>query len=87
LASRELALDEQAIYAKLTSIFRDVFDDDTITLRPETTADDIEGWDSMSHVRLVLTVERQFNKNFPASRISQLNNVGDLVALISTTAR
>ncbi len=80
-------MDEQAIYAKLTSIFRDVFDDDTITLRPETTADDIEGWDSMSHVRLVLTVERQFNKNFPASRISQLNNVGDLVALISTTAR
>jgi acyl carrier protein len=78
-------LDEQAIYTKLTSIFRDVFDDDDIELRPEMTADDIPEWDSMSHVRLVLTIERQFGKTFPASRISQLKDVGDLVSLINTT--
>ncbi len=79
-------MEEQEVYAKLTSIFRDVFDDDDIELRPEMTADDVAEWDSMSHIRLVLTVERQFHKTFPASRISQLKNVGDLVSLIRMTA-
>jgi acyl carrier protein len=78
-------LDEQTIYAELTTIFRDVFDDDTIDLLPEMTADDIPEWDSMSHVRLVLTIERHFHKKFPASRISQLKDVGDLVSLIKST--
>jgi acyl carrier protein len=80
------ALDEEAIYAELTDIFRDVFDDDDIQLRPDMTADDVAGWDSMSHIRLVLTIERHFNKTFSASRISQLKNVGDLVTLISSTS-
>jgi len=79
-------VEEHEIYAKLTPIFRDVFDDDDIELRPEMTADDIAEWDSMSHIRLVLTIERKFHKTFPASRVSQLKNVGDLVSLISTTA-
>jgi acyl carrier protein len=79
-------LDEQAIYAELTAIFHDVFEDDDIVLRPDLTADDVAGWDSMSHVRLILTIERHFQKRFPASRISQLNNVGDLVRLIEAAA-
>jgi acyl carrier protein len=78
-------VEEHEIYAKLTPIFRDIFDDDHIELRPEMTADDIPEWDSMSHIRLVLTIERKFRKTFPASRVSQLKNVGDLVSLISAT--
>ena len=74
------------VYEKLTSLFRDIFDDDEITLRPEMTADDVPEWDSMSHIRLVLNIERKFHKTFPASRVSQLKNVGDLVALIQATA-
>ena len=80
------ALDEQAIYAELTTIFHDVFEDDDIVLRPDLTADDVDGWDSMSHVRLILTIEKRFNRRFPASRISQLANVGDLVRLIESGA-
>lgn len=74
------------IYGTLTPLFRDIFDDDDIVLRPDMTADDVPEWDSMSHIRLVLSVERQFHKTFPASRVSQLKNVGDLVALIRATA-
>ncbi len=79
-------MDQAEIYTKLTPIFRDVFDDDDIQLRPEMTADDVADWDSMSHIRLVLTIERQFHKKFPASRVSQLKNVGDLVSLIEASA-
>ncbi len=79
-------MDKAEIYTKLTPIFRDVFDDDDIQLRPEMTADDVADWDSMSHIRLVLTIERQFHKKFPASRVSQLKNVGDLVSLIEASA-
>ncbi len=77
---------EAEIYDQLTPIFRNVFDEDDIKLRPDMTADDVAEWDSMSHIRLVLTIERQFHKTFPASRVSQLKNVGDLVALIRETA-
>lgn len=79
-------MNDAEIYQKLVPIFRDVFDDDDLALRPDMTADDVAEWDSMSHIRLVLTIERQFKLAFPASRISQLKNVGDLVALIKTTA-
>ena len=79
-------LERSQIYEKLTLIFRDVFDDDELRLRPDMTADDVADWDSMSHIRLVLTVERQFHRKFPAARISQLKNVGDLVSLIEATA-
>ncbi len=79
-------MDDAEIYARLTPIFRDVFDDDEIELRPELTANDVPEWDSMSHIRLVLTIERRFNRTFPASRVSQLKNVGDLVSLIRATA-
>ena len=79
-------LEEPEIYTKLTTIFRDVFDDDSIELNSEMTADDVAEWDSMSHIRLILTIEREFKKTFPASRVSQLKNVGDLVSLIRTTA-
>jgi acyl carrier protein len=79
-------LDERAIYAELTTIFHDVFEDDDIVLRSDLTADDVDGWDSMSHVRLILTIKKRFNRSFPASRISQLANVGDLVRLIESGA-
>lgn len=79
-------MDESDIYANLTTIFRDVFDDDEIVLRPDMTAGDVADWDSMSHIRLMLTIERRFGTTFSASRISGLKNVGDLVTLIKAAA-
>jgi len=70
------------IYSKLTGVFRDVFAEDHIVITPETTAADIEGWDSLAHVRLILTIERVLGIKFSAYEVNQLGNVGQLVNLI-----
>ena len=70
------------IYEKLSAIFRDVFDEDDLLLSPETTADDVDGWDSLTHIRLVLAVSKAFNVKFSASEIGNLKNVGEFAALI-----
>ena len=67
---------------KLTPIFRDVFDDDYLMLQSSTTAQDIEGWDSLAHIRLVVSIEKFFSLHFSASEISDLQNVGDMSRLI-----
>jgi acyl carrier protein len=75
-------MDEQQIYAQLSTVFEDVFDDDTVELTPQLSAKDVSGWDSVSHIRLILTVERKFKVKFSTSEIGKLENVGDLVSLI-----
>jgi acyl carrier protein len=75
-------MDEPQIYQRLTEIFQDVFDEDSIEVTPKLSADDVDGWDSLTHIRLVLTIEKAFKIKFSTSEIVQLENVGDLVALI-----
>lgn len=70
------------VYAKLVEIFRDVFGDDEIVIDSETTVDDIEGWDSLSHVRLIMEVEKRFRIKFQRADVVKLANVGELVGLI-----
>ena len=77
-------MDETQIYARLTELFRDVFDEDSIRVIPELSAKNVEGWDSITHIRLILTVEKTFKIKFSTSEIGKLGNVGDLVALIKT---
>jgi acyl carrier protein len=72
------------IYIKLTPLFHDVFEDDEIALSPSLTARDVQGWDSLAHIRLMLTVERKFKINFSAAEIANLKNVGELVGLIAS---
>jgi acyl carrier protein len=79
-------MNEPQIYARLGKIFEDVFDEDSIRLTPELSAKDIDGWDSLTHIRLILTVEREFKIKFSTSEIGKLQNVGDLVALIEARA-
>ena len=74
------------MYSKLSDVFHDVFDDDEIILSPQLSADDVDGWDSLKHVRLLLTVERTFRIKFSTSEIGRLKNVGDLAALIESKA-
>ena len=64
---------------KLTKVFQQVFDDDSIVLTPQTTANDIDDWDSLSHVNLILAVENQFNIRFTQKELLQQKNVGDLI--------
>jgi acyl carrier protein len=75
-------MDEKQIYARLSEVFESVFDDDSIQLTPALTAKDVDGWDSLTHIRLLLTVERSFKVKFSTTEIGKLENVGGLVALI-----
>lgn len=70
------------IYARLTPIFREVFDDDALVVHPGLTAHDVPEWDSMTHIRLVLTTEKAFGTRFAASEVAGLENVGEFVSLI-----
>lgn len=78
---------EQAVLEKLTAIFRDVFDAPDLTLSLTTTAEDVEEWDSVNHITLVVETERQFGIKFQTAEIEELKNVGDLVHLITAKAK
>ncbi|MCJ2132483.1 acyl carrier protein [Methylobacterium sp. J-026] len=73
---------QDAIYAGLTQIFRDVLADDGIELHPETTADDVEGWDSASHINILLAAEEHFGIRMSSAEIERLTRVGALADLI-----
>jgi acyl carrier protein len=70
------------IYARLTAIFRDVFDDDGVIATPELKASDVPRWDSLSHIRLILAIERAFNIRFKSAETVGLKNTGALGDLI-----
>ena len=69
------------ILAELTPIFREVFDDDTIVITRQTTANDIDAWDSLSHMNMVMAVEVKFSIRFALGELPSLRNVGDLADL------
>jgi acyl carrier protein len=70
------------IVKKMNEIFREVFDDDTIEVRPQMTADDVDGWDSLSHINLILAVEAAFKIRFSQKELLSFKNVGDLINCI-----
>ena len=63
-------------------IIQDVFNDSSLEITPETTADDIDGWDSMRHINIVVAVEANFGVRFHAAELESLRKVGDLASLI-----
>ncbi len=71
-----------AVIDELTKVFEEVFDQSGLKLTPETTANDIEGWDSMSHVTMLMAVEDHFKIEFKPYEIANLVNVGALIALV-----
>ena len=75
-------MDQAGIYERLTQVFHDVFDDDSIQVTPQLTAEDVDGWDSLTHIRLLLTIEKAFGVKFSTLEIGKLQKVGDLVDLI-----
>jgi acyl carrier protein len=74
------------LHVRLTSIFRDVFDDDSLTLHDDMTADNVKGWDSLAHVDLIVAIEKEFKIRFTTGEISGLKSVGELTALVSRKA-
>lgn len=71
------------VYDRLTAVLRDMFDDDDLVATPELKAGDVDGWDSLAHVRLMLAVEREFAIKFKAAEINSFKNVGDLADSIA----
>ena len=66
----------------LTEVFRDVFSDDELVLRPDLSAKEVDGWDSLTHIRLLVTIERAFQIKFTVTEVGELKNVGELMTLI-----
>jgi acyl carrier protein len=67
--------------AELTPIFHEVFDDDSIVITRQTTANDVDAWDSLSHMNMVMAVEVKFGIRFALGELQSLKNVGDLIDL------
>ena len=80
-------MDSKEIYSRLNKVFRDVFDDDSISVTPKTTADDIEDWDSLEHITLISAVEREFRMKFKMGEISGMKNVGEMASIIAARAK
>lgn len=72
----------EEIYTRLNQVFQDVFDDENITVNDKTTANDIEDWDSLEHINLIVAVEQEFKIKFNMGEVAHLNNVGEMVDTI-----
>ena len=69
----------EEVYERLNQVFRDVFDDESITVKDETTADDIEDWE---HINLAVAVEEEFSFKIPMGKVVTMKNVGEMVDII-----
>ena len=67
---------------RLNEVFRNMFDDDSIVLNDNTTSDDIEDWDSLEHINLLVSVEQEFNMKFNMNEVTNMKNVGEMVDII-----
>ncbi len=72
-------MERSEIFKKVNEIFCDELDNDDIVLTDETTADDVEEWDSLSHVQLIVAIEKAFGIKFTSNEILSWNNVGELI--------
>lgn len=72
----------EEIYKQLDEVFQDVFDDESIHVSDSTTADDIEDWDSLEHINLVVAIENKFGIKFNMSEVTSMKNVGEMVDII-----
>ncbi|MCM1298918.1 MAG: acyl carrier protein [Firmicutes bacterium] len=77
----------EEIFERLNGVFRDVFDDDSIEVSADTTADDIEDWDSLNHITLIDAVESEFGVKFTMGEVSGMKNVGEMAEIIEKRAK
>lgn len=80
-------MSREEVYEKLNEVFRDVFDDDDIVVTEKTTAKDIDDWDSLEHIRLISSVEREFGMRFKMGEVSTMKNVGEMAKIVAERAK
>ncbi|MBQ3793158.1 MAG: acyl carrier protein [Lachnospiraceae bacterium] len=78
-------MSREEVFERVTEVFRDVFDDETIELADTTTAEDIEEWDSLEHVSLMLAIGSEFGIKIPLQKVNSMKNVGEMVDYIQQT--
>lgn len=76
-------MNKNEIIKRLTEVFRDIFDDDSIVITEKTTANDIDDWDSIEHINLIGAVEDEFSMRFKMREVSGMKNVGEMIDIIS----
>ncbi len=76
-------MEKNEILVNVQEIFRDVLDNEEIVLNDETTANDIEEWDSLSHIQLIVAIEKSFKIKFTSKEILSWNNVGEMIDCIA----
>lgn len=75
-------MSREEAFERVNEVFRDVFDDDDITVGEETTANDIEDWDSLEHIHLVAAIEQEFDMKFTMGQVVSMKNVGEMIDII-----
>ena len=75
------------VLGNLNDVFRDLFDDQSIQISDKTTAADVDGWDSLEHINLILAVEDRFNMKFTMGEVTGMKNVGEMVDIILKRGR
>ncbi|MDE6539913.1 MAG: acyl carrier protein [Ruminococcus sp.] len=76
-------MNKNEIVKRLTDVFRDIFDDDSIIITEKTTANDIDDWDSIEHINLIGAVEEEFGMRFKMREVSGMKNVGEMINIIA----
>lgn len=76
-------MDKALIVARLTPIFHDIFDNDSVQIRESLCAKDVPEWDSLSNVRLFVAIEQAFGVRFSSGEITGLQNVGEILELLT----
>ncbi|MGK4199267.1 acyl carrier protein [Fusobacterium sp. HC1336] len=71
------------IKERLQEIFRDVFDDEELEIREDMSAKDIEDWDSLAQINLIIAIEKEFEVKFNLEEVSKLKNIGEMLELIN----
>lgn len=76
-------MERETINSKLSEVFRSVFNNDSLILSDDLTANDVDNWDSLSHMLLISEIEKTFNIKFKLKELNKMRNVGDMIDLLS----
>lgn len=75
-------MNKEKVLEKINDVFKEIFDDETLEVDENTTANDVEGWDSLTHINIIASVEKEFDIDFSTKEVISMKNIGDMVDII-----